>query len=117
MGDAGGVTAFLPYVSVGRGEWCDELCAVLRKAAEPERLDLEVRMANGRTAFLRACTEGHVECMELLAQVGCDTSVTDDSSANALMCTAFSGEAAVVRAALDAGWCELEARDTDGDRG
>ena len=79
MGDASSAATLRPNISVGQVGWCDELCAVLRKAVEPEAslelgfLDsLDVRMAHGRTAFLCACAEGHVECMELLAQAGCD---------------------------------------------
>jgi ankyrin len=120
MGDAGSAAALLPGGSMGQATWCDELCAFLRKAVGPREESsrisraFEVRMAHGRTAFLRACTEGHVECMELLAQAGCDTTVMGNNGDNALMCAVHSGEAAAVRAALDAGWCEPDARSRQG---
>eukprot|EP01046_Picozoa_sp_COSAG06_P103579 COSAG06_NODE_49756_length_323_cov_0.714286_2_plen_45_part_01 len=45
--------------------------------------------------------------MELLAEADCDTAAVDSKGMTALMHTARSGVAAAVRAALDAGWCEL----------
>ena len=100
-------------------ELCDDLCAALRARAHSggdDAVDFEGRNPTGETPFLMACTTGCVEFMELLAEAGCDTAVTNNYGTNALMSAAESREAAAVRAALAAGWCELEARDSsDGD--
>ena len=76
--------------------------------------ELEARSTNGVTAFLHACCKGHVECMQLFAEAGCDTAAISNTGANALMCAAESGVASAVRTALTASWCELEATSTDG---
>jgi ankyrin repeat protein len=83
--------------------------SAVRVALDAGWCELEARDMVGFTAFLRACTKGHVQAMELLVEADCDTAVTCNGGYTALMCTAHSGEAAAVRAALDAGWCELEA--------
>ena len=93
-------------------ELCDDLCAALRARAHSggdDAVDFEGRNPTGETPFLMACTTGCVEFMELLAEAGCDTAVTNNHGTNALMSAAESGVAAAVRTALAAGWCELEA--------
>eukprot|EP01044_Picomonas_judraskeda_P020392 COSAG03_NODE_4521_length_1524_cov_1.273684_2_plen_274_part_01 len=111
-------------------ELCDELCAALRARAPSggegvmdlskmdggsktdllvSKMDFEGRNSTGETPFLLACTRGHVECMQLLVEAGCDTAAITAYGSNALMLAARSGVAAAVRTALAAGWCELEA--------
>ena len=115
-------------------ELCDELCAALRARAPSggegvmdlskmdggsktdllvSKMDFEGRNSTGETPFLLACTRGHVECMQLLVEAGCDTAAITAYGSNALMLAARSGVAAAVRTALAAGWCGLEARATD----
>ena len=113
---------------VERAEWrsecCEELCsALLRRRRAPavvargrtSAMNVEGRNAMGDTAFLLACYKGHVDCMQLLAEAGCNTAAKDNDGQTALMLTACSGVAAAVHAALAAGWCELEGTDSDGD--
>ena len=69
--------------------------------------ELDARTKLGITAFLCACYTGNVECMQLLAEAGCNTAVITNAGVNALMYAAESGVAAAVRTALAAGWCEL----------
>ena len=46
---------------------------------------LEARDKAGRgTAFLHACAKGHVECMELLRDAGCDTSAVRSKGCNGM---------------------------------
>jgi ankyrin repeat protein len=49
-----------------------------------------------------------------LVEAGCDTAATDRSNMTGLMLAAGSGSAATLRAVLDAGGSELEAKDEDG---
>jgi ankyrin repeat protein len=84
--------------------------AAVRLALAAGWCELEARSTNGDTAFLFACFKGHVECMKLLQEAGCNTRATNNYGANALMYAGRSGVAAAVRTALAAGWCELEAR-------
>ena len=121
-----GSSAVAALVSGGcleRQEWrrdrCDELCPFLKSCLADSTLvdhreGFEGRNTTGDTAFLMACCTGHVECVKLLAEAGCNTAAKNNDGQNALMCAAASGEAAAVRTALAAGWCELEATDTDG---
>eukprot|EP01046_Picozoa_sp_COSAG06_P079084 COSAG06_NODE_26592_length_611_cov_1.257812_1_plen_199_part_10 len=90
------------------------VAAAVRAALDAGWCELEARDKQGDTAFLYACHSGSVECIELLIQADCDIAATARTGTNALMKTAHSGVAAAVRAALDAGWCELEARDKQG---
>ena len=90
------------------------VAAAVRAALDAGWCELEARDKDGNTAFLYACHSGSVECMELLMQADCDIAATGSAGVNALMNTAHSGVAAAVRAALAAGWCELEARDKQG---
>ncbi len=97
-------------------EHCDKLCVTLRGASAAIR-NTKVfgeRNSEGQKMFLLACSIGHVECMQLLVDAGCNTTVTDNNGANALIHAALSGVAAAVSTALAAGWCELEARDENG---
>jgi hypothetical protein len=101
-------------------EYCEELCALLRRRApvtggRTNAMNFEGRNANGDTAFLLACHMGHAECMRLLVAAGCITAAKSNNGTTALMHTAISGNAAAVRTALAAGWCDLEATDSDGD--
>ena len=90
--------------------------AAVRTALAAGWCELEARDDNcGDTAFLFACFKGSVECMQVLAEAGCDTAAKDKHGVNALMSAAHSGVAAAVRAALAAGWCDLEATSTEGD--
>ena len=75
--------------------------------------DLEARPANGLTAFLAACVTGSVECIGLLAKVGCDKDAVVQGS-TALMSAVYSRDAAAVRMVLDLGVMDREARDTGG---
>jgi ankyrin repeat protein len=90
------------------------VAAAVRAALAAGWCELEARDNDDCTAFLLACDKGHVECMQVLAQAGCNTAVINNYGMNALMCAACSGVAAAVRTALAAGWCELEARADDG---
>ena len=91
------------------------VAAAVRAALAAGWCELEARGGNdGDTAFLRSCYKGHVECMQVLAEAGCNTAAKDKDGANALMAAAESGVAAAVRTALAAGWCELEATDNHG---
>ena len=112
---------------VERAEWrsecCEELCsALLRRRRAPavvargrtSAMNVEGRNAMGDTAFLLACYKGHVDCMQLLAEAGCNTAAKANDGSTALMHTAGSGIAAAARAALAAGWCVLEATDSRG---
>ena len=83
-------------------------------AGETNAMNFEGRNATGDTAFLLACNRGHVQCMQLLADAGCNTAAKDSFGHTALMHTAFSGVASAVRAALTAGWCELETAESNG---
>ena len=140
--DLGGCTAFLGACNQGHAECMqllveagcetaasdkDNANALMHAAVsgEPKAVraalaagwcGLEARDLGGSTAFLGACNKGHAECMQLLAEAGCDTAETDNRGTNALIHAAFSGKPKAVRAALAAGWCsnELEARNTDG---
>jgi ankyrin repeat protein len=94
---------------------CDELCAALREAVETSSaLNLEGRNGHGDTPFLLACNAGHVANMGSLVAAGCDTAAKDNDGVDGLMNTALSGNPAAVRAALAAGWCELEAKNKQG---
>jgi ankyrin repeat protein len=76
-------------------------------AAEAE---LEAReKLQGSTAFLLACLDGRVECMELLQQAGCNVSAINNQGYTGLHMAA-AGHAAAVRWLL-AAEVELEARD------
>eukprot|EP01044_Picomonas_judraskeda_P009201 COSAG03_NODE_1105_length_4804_cov_14.592561_3_plen_748_part_00 len=126
--ESSAVLALLSGGSIERCEWnsglCDELCAALHDQARASssslegikdtKIDVEGRNSTGETPFLLVCWTGHVQCMQLLAEAGCDTATINNNGLNALMFAADSGVAAPVRAALAAGWCELEARDNDG---
>eukprot|EP01043_Picozoa_sp_COSAG02_P036717 COSAG02_NODE_2708_length_8189_cov_3.908282_6_plen_753_part_00 len=76
--------------------------------------ELEARDKNGYTAFLDACGKGCTACMQLLANAGCNTAVSDNCGSNALLLASHSGVPAAVSTALAAGWCELEARGKNG---
>ena len=91
---------------------CSGVAAAVRAALVTGWCELEARSDDGSTAFLWACYKGNVECMQVLADAGCDTAVISHNGVNALMGAAQSGVAAAVRTALAAGWCELEARST-----
>ena len=91
------------------------VAAAVRTALAAGWCELEARTKLGGTAFLLACHKGCVECMQVVAEAGCDTAATNNHGDNALMCAAQSGVAAAVRVALAVGWCELEARSTNGD--
>ena len=53
--------------------------------------ELEARDQFGYTAFLWACYQGSTECMQLLADAGCDTAATSKSGKTALMLAAAEG--------------------------
>ena len=85
--------------------------AALRMAMEAEWCELDAKSSSGETAFLIACRMGHTEIMEMLVDKGCDTEVTCSQGRNALMAAAYSGVLAALRMAMQAEWCELDARD------
>eukprot|EP01045_Picozoa_sp_COSAG04_P027493 COSAG04_NODE_4039_length_2349_cov_1.601778_1_plen_510_part_10 len=76
--------------------------------------ELEARSKEGVTAFLFACWKGSAECMQLLADVGCNTAVTCNAGWTGLMLAAQSGVRAASQLAVEKGWGELEARDSEG---
>jgi hypothetical protein len=115
MGDKDCIIVTKASSSAGQAGRSDELCAAPEKAQPSASPDLEGRNESGETAFLIACGRGDVERMQLLAEAGCDTAAVDSEGVTALMYTTFYDTVAAVRAALAAGWCELEARDKDGD--
>ena len=97
--DSGGVIALLSGgAPVERTEWssecCEELCALLRRRAPvaggANAMDFVGRNATGDTAFLLACNVGRVECMQLLADAGCNTAAKSSDGGTALIHTAFS---------------------------
>ena len=47
--------------------------------------DLEARRDDGATAFLVACDNGHVECVEALSQAGCDKKARSNNGWTGLM--------------------------------
>ena len=105
--------------SMERGAWggaqCDELCEALRGReslpTSSTMMELERRNTTGDTIFLLACKRGHVECMQLLAEAGCDTAATSSEGGTALMHAVSSCVPSAVLSVLAAGWCELEATD------
>ena len=98
--ESSAVLALLSGGSIERCEWnsglCDELCAALHDQARASssslegikdtKIDVEGRNSTGETPFLLACWSGHVQCMELLAEAGCNTAAKNDNGMNALMC-------------------------------
>ena len=56
------------------------------------------------------CKEGHVECMRLLIEAGCNTSVVSHDGATALICAASSCNVEAVRTALA---CSMELEESD----
>ena len=88
--------------------------SAVRAALEAGCCDLEAKDKDGLTAFLVACSTGHVDCMQLLVDAGCDTAVADNCGDTALMQVTASGEASAVRIALEAGCCDLEAKEKEG---
>eukprot|EP01045_Picozoa_sp_COSAG04_P019896 COSAG04_NODE_1977_length_5094_cov_11.505105_3_plen_871_part_00 len=89
--------------------------AMALRAALKGGCELEARDDDGHTAFLIACNKGSAECMQLLVEAGCDTAATNGAGMTALMLAANSGVPAAARLALEKSWCELEARDANGD--
>jgi ankyrin repeat protein len=69
---------------------------------------------SGSTAFLIACTNGSVDCVEALVAAGCDTTATNHNGCTGLMYAANQGQAAVVERLLQLGLADLEAADSDG---
>ena len=89
--------------------------AAMRATLKEGGCELEAREdKQGTTAFLVACMEGSVECMQLLAHVGCGTAATNNKGQTALMITAQSAVPAALQLATEKGWSELEARSGDG---
>ena len=87
----------------------------VREALAAGWCELEATNTYGNTVFLMVCYEGDTECMQLLAEAGCDTAAVNNKGVNALMRASFSGVGAAVRTVLAAGWCELETRQETGD--
>eukprot|EP01046_Picozoa_sp_COSAG06_P077824 COSAG06_NODE_25529_length_634_cov_4.142056_1_plen_117_part_10 len=79
-------------------------------AAEAE---LDARDKQGSTAFLAACFDGQVGCMDVLQQAGCDVSAITIQDQTGLHLSVAKGHAAAVRWML-AAEAELEARDKEG---
>jgi ankyrin repeat protein len=104
--DSDGMTVFLHA--------CQRGAVITIRALVDAGCDKTAKNKQGETGFLVACGKGDVDTMQLLAEVGCDTAAMHNEGSTALMYTAQSGVAAAVRAALAAGWCELEARNKDG---
>ena len=66
--------------------------------------ELEAREdEHGATAFLIVCYKGCVECMQLLADAGCDTATKNNHGQTGLMQAAGSGGPAAVRLAMEKG--------------
>ena len=61
-----------------------------------------------------ACQNGSAECIRVLAEAWCDKDAVANTQDTALMYAAASGDAAAVRAVLDLGVADKEARDEDG---
>ena len=96
-------------------EACDALwTALLSSARGGHMMDFEECNAAGDTVFLFACANGDVDRMQMLAEAGCNTAAKNNNGSNALMQAVHSGVATAVRTALDAGWCELEAKEENG---
>jgi ankyrin repeat protein len=113
-GSAEGIAAGThpPLLDVAaRGELA-ELEALLAAGADTEARDAE----NGRTAFLRACIMGQLECAQALAAAGCDVAAASSIGSTALMAAANKGHAAVVAWLLGEGGAAgtLETRDEYG---
>eukprot|EP01045_Picozoa_sp_COSAG04_P001426 COSAG04_NODE_48_length_31217_cov_204.046758_7_plen_1532_part_00 len=89
------------------------LRAAVRACSSAE--ELNEPDGDGICAFLYACIRGHVECMKMLADAGCDTAVKCEKGGTALMAAARSGVPAAARLVLDEGWCELEATSSTGE--
>ena len=65
----------------------------------------------GVTAYLDACGNGHVECIEALAHAGCNRKAKDNRGATGLMWAVGSGHVAAVQTVLALGDADIEARD------
>ena len=76
--------------------------------------ELEARDEDGGTAFLIACLKGQVEVVGALAKAGCDTTKTTSGGYTGLILAVRSGSAATVRAVMEVGGSELDAKDDDG---
>ena len=103
-----GVTALMQAVASGEA-------AAVRAVFGLGVKDKEARDINGGdTAFLWACYCGSPECIGLLAEAGCDKNAVSDAGETALMRAVFSNEVAAVRAVLDLGVDDKEARNENG---
>eukprot|EP01046_Picozoa_sp_COSAG06_P058104 COSAG06_NODE_11559_length_1491_cov_4.337644_1_plen_104_part_10 len=60
--------------------------------------------------FLAACADGDAERVVALAEAGCDTAAKDNAGLTGLIRAAGSGSAATVKAVLEVGGSELEAK-------
>ena len=75
---------------------------------------VDARDQNGFTAFLWACEQGSLTCIEKIRGLGFDTSVRTVNAKTALMCAAASGSAEAVRSVLENDEPEIEVVDTSG---
>eukprot|EP01046_Picozoa_sp_COSAG06_P058105 COSAG06_NODE_11559_length_1491_cov_4.337644_2_plen_98_part_01 len=57
--------------------------------------------------------EGNAESVSMLAEAGCDTAAKDNAGQTGLIRAVDSGSAATVKAVLEAGGSELEAKDLE----
>eukprot|EP01045_Picozoa_sp_COSAG04_P017233 COSAG04_NODE_1508_length_6503_cov_4.125547_5_plen_588_part_00 len=94
---------------------CSGVPAALRMAVDEGWCTLEARDTdNGRTAFLWAANQGHADCMQILADAGCDTDATSATNLGSALSNAVASHVpAAVRLALEKRWGELEARNDD----
>ena len=76
--------------------------------------ELEARASQlpSSTAFLFACENGSVACVEALVEAGCDTTATNDEGCTGLMYAAGNGHAPLVERLLALGLADLETRDS-----
>jgi hypothetical protein len=81
------------------------------RALLPNVEDVDARSSDGLTAFLLACGNGQVECMEILRDAGCDVSATSTDGSTALLMAAGHGRCPwTLQWLLNEGEVELEAR-------
>ena len=73
------------------------MLAALRLAMEKGWGDLEARGECGVTAFLLTCLKGSTECMQLLADAGCDTAAKSKTGKTGLICAVSSRMPAALR--------------------
>ena len=75
---------------------------------------LDARAENGTTVFLLACAKGHMECMEVLKDAGCDLTVKLNNGSTGLIHAAAGGRAAALQWLVDTGGAQLDARAEQG---